>query len=129
MILRSVVTTARARVHMRVCVRADPGGVPLRLRCSFHSTGTPTLSRYIVDIRPLTSLYPLIHNIVSAVLLCVAAVEKRARTLAIVRSGAWRMALPAGSSNLSPRARGFGFLAPPLPPSPLHLPPVHTAGI
>ena len=123
-ILRSVVTTARACacVCVCVCVRADPGGVPLRLRCSFHSTGTPTLSRYIVDIRPLTSLYPLIHNIVSAVRLCVGAVQKRARTLAIVRSGAWRMALPAASSNLSPRARGFGGLTPPL--SPLAIPPL-----
>ena len=113
---------ARVRACVCVCVRADPGGVPLRLRCSFHSTGTPTLSRYIVDIRPLTSLYPLIHNIVSAVRLCVGAVQKRARTLAIVRSGAWRMALPAASSNLSPRARGFGGLTPPL--SPLSIPPL-----
>lgn len=36
------------------------------LRCLLHSTRTPTLSRYIVDIRPLTSLHPLIHNMVSA---------------------------------------------------------------
>lgn len=40
--------TRRVRVRARV-------PIPLRLRCLFHSTGTPTLSRYIVDIRPLTS--------------------------------------------------------------------------
>lgn len=41
---------ARARVCVLIL-----HGVPLLLCCLLHSTGTPTLSRYIVDIRPLTS--------------------------------------------------------------------------
>lgn len=44
-------TCARARVCVLIL-----HGVPLLLCCLLHSTGTPTLSRYIVDIRPLTSL-------------------------------------------------------------------------
>lgn len=51
------------RARVRVCARAALKlSVPLRLRCLLHSTGTPTPSRYIVDIRALTSSNPLIHN-------------------------------------------------------------------
>lgn len=52
MILRFVVC---ARACMCVAISH---GVPLLLCCLLHSTGTPTLSLYIVDIRPLTSLIP-----------------------------------------------------------------------
>lgn len=42
---------------MSVCVMIQ-FSVLLRLRCLLHSNGTPTLNRYIVDIRALTSSLP-----------------------------------------------------------------------
>lgn len=59
-----ILFVARGCAHACDCVRACVLSVPLRPRCLLHSTGTPTLGRYIVDIRSLTSSNPLIHNIV-----------------------------------------------------------------
>ena len=42
---------------MSMCVMIQ-FSVLLRLRCLLHSNGTPTLNRYIVDIRALTSSLP-----------------------------------------------------------------------
>lgn len=103
-----------ARVRACVCAVLERG-VPLRLRCMLHSTGTPTLSRYIVDIRPLTSPDPLIHNIVSAARFALVPAGSASSAPPNVRSGAWRIALLAASSNPSPRVRWFGGLAPPAP--------------
>lgn len=40
------------------CVCGDLCSVRLRLLCLLHSNETPTLNRYIVDIRALTSSHP-----------------------------------------------------------------------
>lgn len=45
-----------------MCVCGDLCSVRLRLLCLLHSNETPTLNRYIVDIRALTSSPALIHN-------------------------------------------------------------------
>lgn len=91
-ILRSVAAVYdSACVRGCVCARGDPARraapSPLFVTLDWNAYS----HRYIVDIRPLTSLYPLIHNIVSAARLCVGAGGNRARTPSTVRSllGEW----------------------------------------
>lgn len=45
-------------VYVCKCVCGDLCSVRLRLLCLLHSNETPTLNRYIVDIRALTSSHP-----------------------------------------------------------------------
>lgn len=108
-ILLSVLYVCTRLLYVCAVIQRD---VPLGLRCLLHSTRTPPLSRYIVDIRPMTSFNPLIHNIVSAVLPGVGATGGRECATSEMRREAWRIVLAASSSNPSPRACWLGSLAP-----------------